>query len=572
MVDFRSWLDETHSSGFELRRHFFLQFFESEFISAPGQAKLMAGGVLAVLISVSLIYVQAYYHKYLVLDQLPDPGPYRLAVLADMLLVVTLVGVVGAIFTTLQWPALFPGLRDYLALAALPTRARDIFAAKFTALLAFTGAATAAIAVLPSALLPMVMYGRYSEHMTRQVPALLVSSSMASLFVFFSLVAFQGLLLNVLTPRAFARVSLAIQAFFLTVLLCAAPLVLMIPDLQPWMTLRPSWAVLVPPLWFLGLEQVVGGNPEPLAVALAKCGLLGTLAAALAAVAAYSWSYRKHRMRVLESPAVESTSSKRWLEPVADRFLPDVRALAIFAFTWKTLGRSRQHRLILTGFAGAALALILEGFVSQILHGGISTRSLQFREAVIGAPLALSLCALVGLRYLFRLPVELRANWIFRIHAPGHAAQMLAGAERFLLCFGALPVAAATLPAELRALGPAAGAAASLLCFLVSLVLMQVLLFSFEKLPFTSSYIPGRQMLILPVLRYTAIASLYIGVTGSIVNWAIQSRWTAIGLALGLSAALWKARASRLASQRIERLEFAEALEPAVRRLEIDGD
>jgi hypothetical protein len=149
---------------------------------------------------------------------------------------------------------------------------------------------------------------------------------------------------------------------------------------------------------------------------------------------------------------------------------------------------------------------------------------------------------------------------------------MLAGAERFLLCFGALPVAAATLPAELRALGPAAGAAASLLCFLVSLVLMQVLLFSFEKLPFTSSYIPGRQMLILPVLRYTAIASLYIGVTGSIVNWAIQSRWTAIGLALGLSAALWKARASRLASQRIERLEFAEALEPAVRRLEIDGD
>ncbi len=124
--------------------------------------------------------------------------------------------------------------------------------------LAFTALVTVAFTLLPSILLPMVMYGRYSEHMSRQVPALFISASLASLFVFFSLVAFQGMLLNLMPPRAFARVSLAVQAGLLTLLLCGVPLVLMTPDLQPWMNLRPSWAMMVPPLWFLGLaDQVI---------------------------------------------------------------------------------------------------------------------------------------------------------------------------------------------------------------------------------------------------------------------------------------------------------------------------
>ena len=69
----REWLQETHSAGFELRRHFFLRFFDSEFVSTPGQWQVVAGGVLAILMSLSVIYIQAYYHKYLELNSLPRP-------------------------------------------------------------------------------------------------------------------------------------------------------------------------------------------------------------------------------------------------------------------------------------------------------------------------------------------------------------------------------------------------------------------------------------------------------------------------------------------------------------------
>lgn len=566
------WLGETHSGNFELRRHFFLQFFESEFISAPGQAKVVAGGALGIVISLSLLVVPAYYHKYRVLDELAVSEPYRLAVLADVLFVITFAGVAAGIFTTLQWPALFPGLRDYLALAALPTRIRDVFMAKFSALLGFTILVTVALAMLPSILLPMVMYGRYSEHMTRQAPAIFVSASMASLFVFFSLVAFQGVLLNLMPPRAFARVSLTIQAILLTLVLCAVPLALMTPDLEPWMSLRPAWAVNVPPLWFLGLDQVIGGNAEPLAVKLAWLSLAGVGGAAAAAILTYLWSYRKHRIRVLESPQIEHALARRWPEALAGRLLPNLRSLAVFGFTAKSLARSRQHRLILTGFAGAALAVIAEGLVSLAVHSRFSTHGAEFREVVSAVPLALSFCALLGLRYLFRLPVELRANWVFRIHEPGHAADLLAGVETFMLYFGVVPVAIVTLPVELRLFGAAAGLAASILYLLVSLVWMQLLLFSFERIPFTSSYMPGQQPLIQSVVHYTTVAILYIGLTGSLIIWAVETRTRAIVLILLLAAAWWKARTARLSSQRIERMQFTEDLDPAVQQLKLGGD
>src|SRR5207247_2553972 len=133
----REWLEETHSAGFELRRHFFLRFFDSDLVSTPGQWQVVAGGVLAILLSLSVIYIQAYYAKYLALNSLPSPEKLRLATLADVLFLVTLAMFLIGLFTTLQWPSLFPGLRDYLALGSLPVRLRDVFVAKFAALVAF---------------------------------------------------------------------------------------------------------------------------------------------------------------------------------------------------------------------------------------------------------------------------------------------------------------------------------------------------------------------------------------------------------------------------------------------------
>jgi hypothetical protein len=491
-----------------------LRFFDSELVSTPGQWQVVAGGVLAVLLSLSLIFTQAYYHKYAELNRLPAPQQLGLAVLADVLFLLTLAMLLMGLFTTLLWPQMFPGLSDYLALGALPLRMRDIFVAKFAALAGFALLFIVAITLLPSILLPTVMAGRWAPNAVRQVPAIFISTSLAALFVFFSAVAAQGVLLNLAPVRYFARLSLATQAALLTLLLCALPLAISIPSLQHAMNQRPDWIVWVPPAWFLGLDQALIGVREPIAIRLAWLSLAGVGGAFGAAVLSYLWSYRRHRVRLLESPVMASKSVDRTvLAGIAGRLISNPRELAVFAFIAKTLARSREHRLALTAFAGLAVAVIFDSFVTLALSRGFRGFSVvtpALSRVAVSAPLALSLFVLAGFRYLFRLPVELRANWIFRLAEPGHARVFLNAVERFLLCCAVAPVALLTLPAEIALLGPLAGCSAAILCLLPSLTLMEGLLIQFEKIPFTSSYLPGRRPLIETLLIYAVSVTLYV--------------------------------------------------------------
>ncbi len=573
---FRRWLEETHSLDFELRRHFFRRFFDSDLVSTPGQWKIVAGGILGVLLSLSIVFVQAYFHKYRELTGLDTPQPFEQAVVADALFLITLSMSIIGLFTTIQWPALFPGLRDYLALAALPIRPRQMFTAKFAALAGLVGLFTIAITAPPSLLLPMVMAGKYATHPAAEIVALFASTTLGALFVFFSLVAVQGVLLNILPLGLFGRISLSLQGVFLTILLCGLPLVFYIPDLQKIIDLHPPWAVWFPPAWFLGLHEVIVGNRFPLAVQLALLGAGAITAAAVLAVLGYIWSYHRHRKRILERPLDTAQSSGRtWLAPAGDRLIPDPAELAVFAFMSKTLMRSRQHRLILTAFAALAGALIFETFVTIVLTRGwhgLSDMSPALRRAAISVPLAFSLFIVSGFRYLFRLPVEVRANWIFRLNEPGNRARFLAAVERFLMWFAIAPVALVTLPLEMDLLGVAQGLAAAILCAQSSLILAEVLLAQFEKIPFTSSYLPGRRPVIETLLLYSFAVIAYISVWSIMLSRAVQTlSFTIVFSAVLLAVWLW-IRNGRLRYRVDGRLEFEELPELAVQTLSIQRD
>lgn len=573
MKRFREWLEETHSAGFELRRHFFLRFFDSELVSTPGQWQVVAGGVAAVLISWSLVFAQAYYHKYVELNKQPTAELHQLATLADVLFLITLAMTLIALFTTMQWPALFPGLRDYLAMASLPVRMRDVFVAKFTALVAFAAMFVIAITLLPSLLVPAVMAGEYAIDSKIQIPAIFVSSSAAALFVFFSLVAAQGVLLNILPVRQFSQVSLAAQAALLTTLLCGLPFVFSIPSLARSMNERPDWIVWLPPAWFLGLHQVMIGNTEAFAVRLARYSLAGVSGATGAAILTYLWSYRRHKVRLLESTSASPDAARRdWFVNVADRIIADPRELAIFTFIAKTLARSRQHRLVLTAFSALAVALIFESFATLALSRGFSAMSPALRQAAISAPLALSMFVLAGFRYLFRLPVELPANWLFRVNEPGNRPIFLAAVERFLIYCAVIPVAVITLPIETVLLGWGQGCAVAILCLLPSLILMELLLIQFEKIPFTSSYLPGRRPVIETLVLYGVGVTLYVTVLSGLVSWCLQQRGSTIALFAVMLAGWWRARTARLDDWKIGLLEFEELPEPVVRTLKIERD
>jgi hypothetical protein len=574
----RDWMEETHGSGFELRRHFFHRFFDSDLVATPGQFQVVAIGAFAIFASLSIIMTQAYYHKYFALLELDTAEPYRLAGLADHLFLICGAMALAGLITAVEWPSLFPGLRDYLVLAGLPFRTRELFVAKFTALMTFMSIFITGLNVLPSVVLPSVMAGRYSVGGAFNVVTLFVSMSLGAWLFFFTLVALQGVLLNVTSPRVFPGVSLFVQGSLVTGLVCALPLVLSIPSLFRYMDMRPEFARWLPPVWFLGLDQAMLGNREPFVADLARRAVASVAAAALAAVGTYLWSYQRQKVRLLETAVVarhELGWLRRWRERWSDRCLPDPPEQAVFGFTAATLARSRTHRMVLTGFVALAVALIVESFVSLVFNGefrGFRVRTFALEEATVAAPLALSLFVLAGLRYLFRLPVELRANWVFRVNETGNRELLLRGVDRFVLLLGVIPVALLTLPLELRIFGLVTGTAVSVLAALASLTVDELLLFGFDSIPFTSSYLPGSRPLIETVCIYGAAVAAYVLILSGLIVMSLDEPSYYL-IAFGLMLAVWAwVRRQRLEHWQVGTLEYEELAEPAVQTLAIYRD
>jgi hypothetical protein len=478
----------------------------------------------------------------------------------------------------MQWPSLFPGLQDYLVLAGLPVRTRDLFGAKFAALLTYMAIFIFALCLPPAWVLPLVMTGPfYSPHFLSFVAPLL-PMLMASLFVFLSLVAAQGILLNVVPPSLFPGISLAVQCTLFTMQICLVPFVLTIPSLERYMTQRPEFARWLPPVWFLGFDQSILGNREGYVQALSQVALAACLAAALAAALAYLWSYRRQKVRMLETPIRarhEFATLRRWTERLSDRFLPNQPAHAVFGFTVTTLARSRLHRMVLTGFVAVAFALIVESFVSVMLAGGyrgFGVKTFALRQAAVSAPLALSLFVLAGYRYLFRLPVELRANWLFRVHEGGNRPLLLRGMERFVLCLGVLPILVLTLPLEIRIFGTLGGLAAALLTFLPSLIIHEILLSGFEKIPFTSAYLPGQRPLIETLCLYGVAFGAYVGILSAVIVFCLNARGYYVVVLVSLLAIWARIHWNRVEYWRVGILEFEEVAETAVQTLGIFKD
>lgn len=100
--------------------------------------------------------------------------------------------------------------------------------------------------------------------------------------------------------------------------------------------------------------------------------------------------------------------------------------------------------------------------------------------------------AVAGARVVFSLPLTLRANWIFRITENRKTEEYFIGIRRSLFSAAVIPIwiAFAALFLLLWPLRAAAGHLAAL--GLTGMILVDLCLLGFEKIPFTCSYLPGK--------------------------------------------------------------------------------
>src|SRR5580700_9039759 len=139
----KAWA-ETHGVKFELVRHFVARMLDGEWSSTPGQWRNVAIGAFAMLVPAGLLILREGStnaidsSKYRRLAELADKAPLHAAMTADTLSLITVVLAVTGLLGLIQWQSLFPGRRDYLSLAGLPIRSRQIFLARFAAVMLFS--------------------------------------------------------------------------------------------------------------------------------------------------------------------------------------------------------------------------------------------------------------------------------------------------------------------------------------------------------------------------------------------------------------------------------------------------
>jgi len=554
-----------------LIRHFFGRFFDNELVSTQGDAHATISKVIGLLAAPGLICFWLM-PKYTMLVFVP-PKVAEAASLPDKMFFITFSMAVMGFVTVLEWDALFPDRRDFTILIPLPINLPSIFAAKIVSLCAFVIIFFAATNAIHTFLYPFVSMGRYAAFLgvlgSMGVHATVMLAATACVFFFF--VALQGVLMNVLSFRAFRRVSTYVQLLSVLALLL---MLLLFLDTSSLIHSAKNRQLLYffPPMWFLGLYESMLGQPEPLAgcreIAMRALGMV-----LVASALSYALSYQRHVKRSLESEDVLDvvpTRLSKLLCAFAGRFIVrNPLEQASFYFTGKTMLRSRRHWLYLAAYVGVGFALMLQALVGVFSRTGSPAIDAP-NASLLSIPLIISFFVLSGMRVIFAIPAELKANWVFQLSEADGRKECLSGVRKSMFVFGVLPLFVVLAPVCALLWGWPAALFHTFFDIALSLLLIELLLVKFHRIPFTCSYLPGKSNITALWFVYWLGFATYAYSMASLEAWILDRPLRMAGFYL-LGCAL-VAAAYFYRNQYLEEgftLVFEDQPEPVVRTLNL---
>jgi hypothetical protein len=397
----------------------------------------------------------------------------------------------------------------------------------------------------------------------------------AGAFVYFGLLAVQGLAAQILPRRLFLRLSGWLQ---LTAFCMFVAVYFLEPGVGGLVVLMASpirrWVVCVPSYWFLGLFHELNGSMHPVLGPLASWAWIALGASAFVAAAAHALSWMRTLRQIVEQPEISSgPRSVRWLPRLGTQV-----QTAIGQFAIRTLARSRQHRLILAFYWGTGMAATI--FLLQTLEinpplpdGPVNDMLHEANTALLAASVIMLALAIVGARVVFALPLQLPANWIFRSIGVPAGPGTLAATRRALLTLSAAPVWLATAVVCLR-LWPWREAAAHLAILgLLGVTLTDLALHGFHKIPFACSYLPGKSPVHMIFLAaYGLMWLVHVGVTFEQRALQEPRTITALLVLLVVVAAGIRWGTATVARSESMALQFEEVPPPAVMGLGLHRD
>jgi hypothetical protein len=526
----------TNSKFRVLYRQFLFRLMDVEMLasSAQGDSSSLLGqfGALLVFGSVLLAWVavavggQIWRH-----GSVADVwGAERFLISLTMLAV--------GVFALLNWDATFPDRSDVLVLSPLPIRGRTLFAAKIAAAAASLALTVVALNCIsaPAWALSLAPPGATASQRWRFVAAFWIALFAAGAFIFCLVLGVQAAAAQ-LPRRWYLRLSPILQIGGLI-------LFLGVFFFQASGAGKQNW---LPPYWFTGLLSEMSGvfhaRAHPVMAPLAERAVAALAIAVAVAGGAFLLSYLRTLRKIVEEPDSAPMSRRSFRLP---RFGTQPQtALAHFAI--RSLFRSRRHRVILAFYLGGGFALtfVYLGIVMDLTHLSWTGLLRKQNVPVMGASYLILLAAWAGARMVFALPLDLRANWLFRLTPPCAGTAALSAVRRAMLAVTVLPVAGVTAAILVGFWKWTALAQHLVVLVLLGSILTDLSLREFRKIPFTCSYLPGKSKVhmvfwfgIIPlVFLVHKLADIEDGLMDSALGYAAMVAVLAIGAWLARRAA-----------------------------------
>jgi hypothetical protein len=480
--------------------------------------------------------------------------------------------VVVSLFSVLCWDSIFPDKGDVLVLAPLPVRASTLFRAKLAALIAALSLSVVSLNVFSGVVWPFlfsITNGGHFLGVARSLAAYWITMLLAGLFMFCCVLGVQGVTSLVLPRQMFLRLSALLQvgAFFLffgVYILepsLQVPRAHALPENLKQLTGLPSY-------WFFGLFQQLNGSMLPEFATLARRAWEGLGIAICGGFASVLLAYFRTMGKVVEEPDIMPGAHRIGWSPRFGSLLQTCVTL----FSLRTLLRSRQHRVLLSFYLGTGLAIVLAYVKTPLgqkgfLHG---PRGDVVDVAFLVASLWTICFAVLGVRVVMAMPHTLRANWIFRMTETRSVQEYVASVRRSFVVMALVPVWLLlavlflfrwpTLPVvgHLVVLG------------LVGMIVVELCLYGFHKLPFTCSYLPGQsKVLVVFWGLLLVIAPLIAARFEARMLHRPFSYFCIVALLIAIAAlARWRTDSS---ARSAEELAFEEEYPPELLALGLDG-
>lgn len=490
-----------------LSRHFFGRLFRNETVDFEDQMKeklYVALTLLAVFFAWASWLLLFKYHFVADVDRSWREKNY----------VFTLMMLVFALITLLEWDILFPDRQDFFNLTPLPVRLRTVFAAKLASFILFVGMFSVAMMSVSSILFSMYLTEWRANSLVlavRYVVSHILSGFAANFTVFFSFVFLQFLLMAVLPPGLYRRVSLAVRFALIAVLVflllsfIAAPSVLgrSFQALDGLKETGDPFLFKFPPLWFVGLYEVILGTRDVVFAAQARTAGLSMALALIAFAASSALSYQRHWRKTLEIPKARPVFfglREGWRRLLAATVLRAPEERAVYGFFSDTLKSSSKHRTSLAYYlaVGAAVILLL---------------AVAYRDAfrmldpengfLLAVPLLLAFTLVAGVRVLVDQPAAPESNWVFQVTETARTSKYPAGLKKAVFLKLLLPLFGGVFGCHVLLWDAGTAFVHSAFGLVVSSLAVGAAFYHYRKVPFACTYAPGRMK-----LHFTVFPSL----------------------------------------------------------------